>query len=175
MQCKQTDVVTFKWGLLRPSLSDDDMACKIYYISCWFRNPVRISGQLMPSLAVLMAGFHRFATFMLKWSSFRGCETQTLERQKDQLLKFQCNEVNITETVRGNQTQMLLERQGNMPKMHSWCRQFFMCKTYYWPQYKVITDACWCFKYSSSGQSLCQILLIITFLQHISCWFCLKS
>lgn len=56
--------------------------------------------------------------------SLRCSETQTLVRQKVQLLKFQCNEVTITDTGGGNQTHKLSNRQGNMPKMYSWYRKF---------------------------------------------------
>ncbi len=52
--------------------------------------------------------------------------------QKDQHLEFHSDKVNIRETGGGNQTQMLLERQGNMPKMHSWQWHFFDCCAKTW-------------------------------------------
>lgn len=57
-----------------------------------------------------------------KW----GLETQTVDGQKGQL-KFQCNDVSLTDTCEGNQTHKISKRQGNMPKMCSWYKQFANC------------------------------------------------
>lgn len=57
---------------------------------------------------------------MLKWLDFGSSETlNSGETEGHKLLEFHSNEVNITETGGGNQTQKLSERQGSMPQMHS--------------------------------------------------------
>lgn len=55
----------------------------------------------------LTVGFHWVAPFMLKWLCFKACETQTLVKQKGQLLLFHSNEAHIAETGGGNQTHKL--------------------------------------------------------------------